>query len=294
MKLEQNISTYHTTAGGTGYIDLARNCSALNAKSITQTKRGKNKKGQSIYKPLGYLVRIRALTESLVVETANCGYPTRNAVVLAGHARDEMLKSAGVSRGNLETYQKELRLMFDCNQTDANVWLAGANEIGGEGGTATNYLDAYGYDLTYDYTSLVFDSPTAPGTDVSQTLVLMGDKPPGPVADETCVPVIYNWKEWRHSFTPSSSDDDIADNVFSYAIQQSSTADKIIDVVEDEADEKPYNLKDFVDSPMSTIVSTAVGSPVSMTICVPLGLMRVQAPTANTTFEIEIVGITEM
>ncbi len=283
----------NTTGINTGYIDLARSLSALNAKSVTQTKRGKNKKGQHVYKPRGFLVRIRALAGTAVLQVPNSGYPTRNAVVLAGHARDEMLKSAGVSRGNLETYQKELRLKFDCDQTEANLFLPGATEQGAEGGDIADYANAYGYDMTYDYTSLVFDSPTAPGTDVSQTLVLMGGKPVGPVADETCAPVIYNWNQWRHSFTPSSSDDDIADNVFSYAIQQSSTADKIIDVVEDEADEKPYLLEDFWTKPIISTVSVSVGNPITDIICVPMGLIKVEVP-ADTIWEIEVVGITEL
>ena len=134
MKLEQNRMTFTNTTGtNTGYIDLARSLSALNGKSVTQTKRGKNKKGQHVYKPRGFLVRIRALAGTISYKSANCGYPTRNAVVLAGHARDEMLESAGVSRGNLETYQKELRLKFECDQTEANLYLPGAEEIGAEG-----------------------------------------------------------------------------------------------------------------------------------------------------------------
>ena len=283
----------NTTGNNTGYIDLARSLSALNGKSVTQTKRGKNKKGQHVYKPRGFLVRIRAIVGSLTYEVANSGYPTRNAVVLAGHARDEMLKSAGVSRGNLESYQKELRLKFDCSQTEANLYLPGAIEIGAEGGTSSDYDDAYGYALVYDYTSLVFDSPTAPGTDVSQTLVLLGNKPPGPVADETCAPVIYNWHQWRHSFTPSGDDQDISDNVFSYTIQQSSTADKIIDVVEAEADEKPYQFSDFYDRSISSLVSTTVGNPSTDVFCAPLGLLKVTMQ-AGTMWEIEVVGITEL
>ena len=293
MKLEQNVfpngDMSVASPGGTeGYIDIPRSLSALNGKMISQTKRSKGK-----YKPLGYLVRIRALFGSIGVETVNCGYPTRNAVVLAGAARDEMLKSAGVSRGNLESYQKELRLKFQCEQEETNTWLPGATRPGTDA-TGTGDADAYGMDLVYDYTSIVFDDPDAAGTDVSQTLVLMGGKPSGPVGNETCAPVIYNWKQWRHSFTPSAAADDIADNVFSYAMQQSSTADKIIDIVEDEADEKPYNLDDFFDKTISTLVSTSVGSPTSQTICVPLGLMKITTGVGGATWETEVVGVVEL
>ncbi len=295
MKLEQNTFVNsdgnESSPGNTDcYMDIARGLSALNGRSISQTKRHKGK-----YKPLGFLIRVRALIGDVVVETANCGYPTRNAVVLAGHARDEMLKSAGVSRGNLESYQKELRLRMDCTHTEANTIMPGATKTGAEGArTDAGYRDSYGNGLVYDYTSLVFDKPSSPGTDVSQTLVLLGGKPSGPVGDETCAPVIYNWHAWRHSFTPSAADDDIADNVFSYTIQQSSTADAIIDIVEAEADEKPYNLEDFYDRPIQTVVGTNVGNPVSAIICAPLGLVKVITGNTGATWETEVVGVVEL
>jgi len=295
MKLEQNIfsnsdSSEDNPGNTVAYMDIARGMSALNGRSITQTRRSKGK-----YKPLGYLIRIRVLNGDVLVETANAGYPTRNAVVLAGHARDEMLKSAGVSRGNLETYQKELRLRMTCSHTEANTIMPGATKTGAEGArTDVGYTASYGNGLTYDYTSIVFDKPSSPGTDVSQQLVLLGGKPSGPVGDETCAPVIYNWHAWRHSFTPSAADDDIADNVFSYAMQQSSTADKIIDIVEDEADEKPYNLDDFYDRTIQTVVGTTVGNPISGVICAPLGLVKITTGTSGATWETEVVGVVEL
>ncbi len=292
MKLEQNIMQFSDGGVGNkdGYIDLARSLSALNGKSITQTKRSKGK-----YKPLGFLVRVRAISGDVIIQSANCGYPTRNAVVLAGAARDAMLKSAGVSRGNLESYQKELRLQFDADQTDALTFMPGAVKIGAEGPRDdTGYKNSYGVGLTYDYTSLVYDDPASPGTDVDQTLCLMGGKPAGAVASETHIPVIYNWFAWRHSFTPSAAADDIADNVFSYAMQQSSTADKIIDIVEDEADEKPYNFDDFTDRTLVTTVGTTVGNPTSATFCVPLGLMKMGTLSNGGVCQFEVLGVVEL
>ena len=55
MKIEQNILQFAETGGATGYIDLARCLSAVNGKSIAQTKRHDGK-----YKPLGYMIRVRA------------------------------------------------------------------------------------------------------------------------------------------------------------------------------------------------------------------------------------------
>ncbi len=291
MKIEQNMIQFSLGDSETGYLDLARALSAVNGKMISQTKRSDGK-----YKPLGFMVRVRAFSGTAAIETANCGYPTRNAVVLAGASRDAMLKSAGVSRGNLESYQKELRIKFECDQTDATSISPGASALGfgpdyANPATHPSHANAYGNTNTYDYNTLVYDDPAAPGTDISQELVLLGDKNTA----ATCLPVIYNWFLWRHSYTPSAAADDIADNAFSYVMQQSSTADAIIDIVEDEADEKPYDLTNFQDRTMTSFVSTEVGNPTSPVICAPLGLLKFTTGTATAnSFEVEVVGVTEL
>jgi hypothetical protein len=105
--------------------------------------------------------------------------------------------------------------------------------------------------------------------------------------------VVDNWLKWRHSFTPSATADDIANNVFSWAIQQSDTSEAIIDYLDDAQDEKPYDLTEFVDTTMKTIVGTGVGNPTSAVFCAPLGLLRVTAGS-SASWEIEVVGITEL
>ena len=96
MKIEQNIMTFGDLSNAspgntTGYIDLAQCASFANAKMIAQTKRRDGK-----YKPLGYMIRVRALTGSIGLDTLSCAYPTRNAVVLAGAARDAMLNGGKI------------------------------------------------------------------------------------------------------------------------------------------------------------------------------------------------------
>lgn len=286
MKLEQNIVQFAETGGATGYIDLARALSAVNGKSIAQTKRSKGK-----YKPLGFLIRIRALSGDLIVQSLNCGYPTRNAVVLAGHARDEMLKSAGISRSNLESYQKELRLKFESDMAGSNTYFPGGTDVGyGHGGWGSDETD--GTDIPYDYTKVVFDDPGAAGTDITQTLCVLGTQS-ADVSTDNFLAVVDNWMKWRHSFTPAAADDDIADNVFSYVIQQSSTSDQIINMIDDSQDEKPYYLPDFTTKAMKTIVGTDVGNPTSATFCAPLGLLKVTS-TASASWEIEVVGVVEL
>jgi hypothetical protein len=292
MKIEQNILQYSATgAQANGYIDLARSLSAVNGKAINQTKRHDGK-----YKPLGFMVRVRALVGDVTIQTLNCGYPTRNAVVLAGAARDAMLKSAGISRSNLESYQKELRIQYDNdmdgNRTDSGgstkMYFPGATSIGtGNGG--------WGAGKVYDYTKLTIVDPDGSNAPISKTLRMLGNQAADDADwdDDTGFYVVDNWLDFRHSFTPASTANDIANNVFSWAMQQSSSAQAIIDVIDDEADEKPYDLTEFTTNSMKTLVGTGVGNPTSAVFCVPLGLMKILT-TGSASWEVEVVGVTEL
>lgn len=294
MKIEQNVFTI--SGDSKGYIDFARAFSALNGKALCQTKRHDGK-----YKPLSYLIRVRALGGSAAINYLNSGYPTRNAVVLAGAARDAMLKSAGVSRSNLESYQKELRILMDSHMNESEIWLPNSNKPGTNDSEASGGVgdDAYGFNLTYDYTDLVHADGTAADVDVRGTMCVLGSSTV--VTDSTGAtffPLVKNWKEFRHSFTPAAAGNDIAENAFSKVMQQGQTTDSIIDIVEDEQDEKPYNLEDFTDKVMTTMVSTEVGSPTSHVISMPLGLcwINLSPPSGGTSgaLEFELVGVTEL
>jgi hypothetical protein len=284
MKIEQSIMQYAETDGATGYIDIARNLAAVNGKSIAQTKRHDGK-----YKPLGFMIRVRALIGDVIIDSLNCGYPTRNSVVLAGAARDEMLKSAGVSRSNLESYQKELRILMDGSMTanGSNHYFPGGTDIGTSG-------SGWGSGLTYDYTKLTIENPDN-AEPLTLGLRMLGTQ----AADsddwdsDAGFYVVDNWKKFRHSFTPAATDDDIASNVFSWAMQQSSTADAIIQRVEDEQDEKPYDLDEFSTKTVTTRVGTTVGNPTSAVFCAPLGLLKLTT-SASAAWEIEVLGVTEL
>lgn len=284
MKIEQNILQYAESGGSTGYIDIARNLSAVNGKSIAQTKRHDGK-----YKPLGFMIRVRALIGDVVIESLNCGYPTRNAVVLAGAARDAMLKSAGVSRSNLESYQKELRLLMDGTMaTKTNQYFPGGTDIGTTG-------DGWGSAFDYDYTKLVINKPDAADTGITKALAMLGTQADDEDdwASDGKFFVVDNWLKFRHSFTPSASVDDIENNVFSWAMSQGETAGDIIDMVDDNADEKPYDLENFTTKTMKTIIGTSVGNPTSQVFCAPLGLLKITT-TATASWDIEVVGVTEL
>jgi len=287
MKLEQTMMSFGMTNADNGYIDLARAASAVNGRMISQTKRSKGK-----YKPLGFLVRVRALTGNITVETLNCGYPTRNAVVLAGHARDEMLKSAGVSRSNLESYQKELRILMEDAMiaTGTNTFFPESSDKG-----TSPTVEGWGNGLTYDYTELVIEDPASPGDHLAKTMAVLGKQNGSSInwAADNHWYLISNWYNWRHSYTPAAADDDIDNNVISWAIQQSDTAEAISDIVEAEADEKPYDFLDFIQKKPKFTVGTGVGNPTSSVICAPLGLLKVTSG-ASASWEVEIVGVTEL
>ena len=186
--------------------------------------------------------------------------------------------------------KKELRLKFDKDMTGTNIYYPSATDIGtGNGG--------WGAGLTYDYTKVVFDDPGAAGTDITQTMCVLGNTS-ADVSSDNFLPVVDNWYKWRHSFTPAADADDIQDNVFSYVIQQSSTSDQIINMIDDSQDEKPYDLTEFANTVMTTIVGTAVGNPTSAVICAPLGLLKVltadEGASSNATWEIEVLGVVEL
>jgi hypothetical protein len=288
MKIEQNIMTFSNADDAqTGYIDLPRALSAVNGKSIAQTKRHDGK-----YKPLGYVVRVRAIVGTVIVKALNCGYPTRNSVVLAGAARDAMLKSAGISRSNLESYQKELRLLMDTSMvgSGSNIFFPQGTDVGtGKGGLGD------GFD--YDYTKLVINQPDAADTGITKAMAMIGTQSASDAdwdADSKFF-VVDNWLKFRHSFTPSATADDIANNVFSWAMSQGETAGDIIDMVDDNADEKPYDLSEFTssDSLQYYAAGTGVGNPTTEVFTAPLGLLQIIC-TGTAQWNVEVVGVTEL
>lgn len=287
MQIEQNRLYFSTSNQESGYIDLARCLTAVNGKQISQTKRRDGK-----YIPLAYSFRIRAVVGDISVRTLSCGYPTRNSVVLAGVARDAMLKSAGIPRSNLESYQKELRIKFEDGAGGASQYMPNCSSKGNPSGSP----QAFGTD-TYDYTKIVIADPDGAPDGLTKGLAMLGNQNASDAnwdADGSFY-VVDNWLKYRKSLTPQASTDDTANNVFSWAMQQSDTASDIIDLIDDEADDKPYNLSDFTNKALISIVGTNVGNPVSGVITAPLGLLKMTTGTGgNHAWEIEVIGVSEL
>ena len=287
MQIEQNIVSFSTSVTGErGYIDIARCLTAVNGKYITQTKRRDGK-----YIPLNYMIKVRALTGDVAVSTLSAGYPTRNSVVLAGAARDAMLKSAGIPRSNLETYQKELRLIMETGAGRLHQYMPGCV---GKGDPSSN--QAWGVDL-YEITNLVLADPDGTPDGMSKKLAMLGTQASSASDwdDDDDFFVIDNWRKFRKELTPQSALDDTENNVFSWAMQQSDTAGDIIDLIDDTMDNKPYDLNNFTSKMIDTVVGTNVGNPSSAVISAPLGLLKITTGSSGPFgWEIEVVGVTEL
>lgn len=284
MKIEQSRWQHVLPASDPGiWSDAARNLSYVNGKSIAQTRRHKGK-----YIPQTFLMRFTLLGgEGAAFHTLPNSYPIRNAVVLAGAARDSMLKSAGISRSNLESYQTELRLHHQCGVTEANYLLPGNSSAAGFNADA-----AFGKDVVYDYTSVTYTD--SGGEHTKQMVVLGATAVP---ADGTCYEAVNNWISYRRSFTPPTDDNDISpDNLVSRIMQQSDTAKGIITELADEQDEKPYNLDDFKLAEMFTIALLPSNSGVNhVTLEVPLGLYWLDAELEKSSIvDVEVLGVRDM
>ena len=170
----------------------------------------------------------------------------------------------------------------------SNHYFPGGTDIGTTG-------SGWGSALTYDYTKLTIEDPDNGDQTITLGLRMLGTQNASSDNWDTDAGfyVVDNWSKFRHNFTPSASDDDVANNVFSWAMQQSRSAEAIIDQIDDEADEKPYDLDEFTTKTMKTIVGTSVGNPTSQVFCAPLGLLKITT-TASASWDIEVVGITEL
>ena len=282
MKIEQNKWSHLWPAGTAGtWSDAARNLSYVNGKSIAQTRRHKGK-----YIPQTFLMRFTLTAgEGLALVTLPNSYPIRNSVVLAGAARDEMLKSAGIRRSNLESYQTELRLLPECGFTEGDYLLPG--------NVAAGYTaDAqFGKNVVYDYTSVTY---TDSGGEQTKAMVVLGDT--SVPANGTCYEAVNNWISYRRSFTPPTDANDISpDNLVSRIMQQSDTAKGIIDALDDEQDEKPYNLDDFKSATINNVMSPSDAGVNQVTLEVPLGLYWLAVSLEKTVLiDVEVLGVRDM
>lgn len=93
---------------GAQYIDLTKAMTLVNGQMHYQFKKDK---------PLAYMVTVRQSNNAGKIETAPTSWAVRNSCVKTAAAWRRMLKKAGISKKDLNTYGKELRLTFDADHT---------------------------------------------------------------------------------------------------------------------------------------------------------------------------------
>lgn len=287
--LNESSWTIANTGSGqaNGYVDAARCLSVLNAKECSQTVRKKGK-----YIPQTFLTRITLQAGDAVgVSTMPNSYPIRNAVVMAGWMRDGMLKQNGVKRSDLNTYDKELRVLMDKDQaTDGSEdWLPN----GSDPGTVTDDHagtddDVWGLNRPWDVTQLVHADDAGDNATTRKMAVLGNTNPAGVIS------LVRAWRLFRNSFDPSddAAKDRDGASLFGKVMNSIGTQDEVALAIDDEGSETPYSLEDFETKVCDSILYSNGGQG-SITVSAPLGLFKVQLP-AGTIARFEVLGIADM
>lgn len=151
MGMEQTRIVYRAARSGSNYIDLTKGLTLVNGKHYTQFNSDK---------PQAFTVVARTMDTSNSVETAPTSWAVRNGLVKTAAAWRKMLRKAGVSKKDLNTYGKELRLALDTYQKGA--WggkkLVGTTVTGADLVPAHLYSDASGSVTNCEYDTGMKDS----------------------------------------------------------------------------------------------------------------------------------------
>ena len=103
-QLEQTRLSFTAARTGTNYIDITKALTLINGKHYTQFVRDK---------PQAFTIVARAVNTANSIETAQVSWVVRNALVKTAAAWRAMLKKAGITKKDLNTYGKELRMSLD-------------------------------------------------------------------------------------------------------------------------------------------------------------------------------------
>ena len=273
-------------SNGTYYVDLARCLSAKNAKQVSMTRRHK---GKDI--PQNFIVRASLQAgDAVLLETLANAWPTRNAVVMAGVMRDQMLKINGMKRGDLNTYDKDLKIRFDTTQSTGNTYLPGSTDSGVSDSehSGTDNL-VWGINQEWTTTSLVANN--SDGVKRALKMVMLGSSA---VTDTEKIALVDTWRKNRKSFDPSDdASEDKEDNLFMRVINVAGSTSVVAGVIDDEGQEKPYDLADFTTLTNKTILYS--GAQGIVDIVAPLGLIRFTiAGSATAAVRFQVLGIADM
>jgi hypothetical protein len=297
MGMEQTRLSFKAERTGTNYIDLTKALTLVNGKHYTQFKSDK---------PQAFTVVARTMNTANSVECAPTSWAVRNGLVKTAAAWRKMLRKAGVSKKDLNTYGKEIRMALDTYHS--GTWggkkLSGATVTGADlvpdhlyssvagceydtgmkdGSGNPIYSSAFQHDISrygtvhggvyreHAFDQTVLTVPNASGnaaTELGWTPFVIGS---GGTTDR--------YIDSRMSSVDAHDDDfdnQIAapDNYLTLMLSDNEeSADDVIEDVENLGDFRPYSLT-YQDNLIDVIKSGANVAGQDSSFIAPLGLMR--------------------
>lgn len=309
-------------SGGVGsqYIDLTKAMTLVNGQMHYQFKRDK---------PLAYMVTVRQSNNAGKISTAPTSWAVRNSAVKTAAAWRRMLKKAGVSKKELNTYGKELRLTFDADHsahygsgdptTGTPVDLVPENLITGgvceyatgtykkhsSGNAAEVYVTAlttvslapYGYNAgntifrehAFDHTTMVVPNPSGSATN---EVTWSGHL----MGADSIVSVYIDSRENSLDVKDDDFDNELSepDNYLTLMLSDNEeSADDVIERVADEGDFRPYSLS-YQNEPINAVGSGQNVAGQDSAFVAPLGLLKWEPDRDGDLLTVTVTAIAEM
>lgn len=276
--------------GGVNYIDLTKSDTIANCKNKQQFKNGR---------PLAYVITARFSNAGNEILTIPTGWVQTNALVKTAAAWRKMYKKAGLSKRDLNTYGRELRLPI--SKTHRDNWAKSSIDLlaeGLEGSYQTEQYDKDGntihvitsvpdpstapvgqtYEHAFDLTKITIPDPDGSRPDAidwSPFVLANGTS----LADITSC-VINQYCLSRGSVDQEDTDLDLGEAVVSqnYLIQALSdneeTSDDVMDNVKDLGDFRPYEIGSQIQVRTRSVASETNVAGQDTSFIAPLGLME--------------------
>lgn len=305
---------------GAHYIDLTKAMTLINGQMHYQFKKDK---------PLAYMVTVRQSNNAGKIETAPTTWGVRNSCVKTAAAWRRMLKKAGISKKELNTYGKELRLTFDADHT-ANFgggtptssgpidlvpeqvitsgvceYKTGTYKKNAAGDAAEIYVTAftteslapYGYDAgnlvfrehAFDHTDMIV--PNADG-DVQGETTWKAHL----MGSSSVVEVYIDSRENTLDVKDDDFDEEFgaADNYLTLMLSDNEeSADDVIESVADQGDFRPYTLA-YQNTPTVAVGAGQNVQGQDSAFVAPLGLLKWSPDRVGDLLTVTVTAIAEM
>tara|TARA_B100002052_G_C15869259_1_gene593829 strand:- start:356 stop:1336 length:981 start_codon:yes stop_codon:yes gene_type:complete len=280
-QMEVSEFTFTHSDNARNYIDLTKSDTLANCKGKSQFRNNK---------PLAYVFSARFSNPDNSLETIPTGWVQKNALVKTAAAWDRMNKKAGLSRKDLNTYGKEIRLAFDTTHKTnyaQDDWELVADGLVDEY-TVTSEYDENGdnpviftigpsvlptnYHHAFDLTAI-----TVPDPDGSRPTAISWQ--PHVIGDESSS-VMSQYVTSRGTVQQEdvdlSTDEVVAsDNYLTQMLSSNEeTSDDVIENSRDHGDYRPYDLAEIVDYTTMSIAAGANVQGQDTVVCAPLGLLK--------------------